>query len=119
MSILELAYIFKEKFETFSDNFWKNKNFIMSFAAIKDNSQILQKIIWAGGRLARLPFSPVTKYHFAIHSTYLGCPQFLSALTLRYLKDKECVPGMVSAPPVYLSLLCQLKEKGKKNRIYI
>ena len=62
--------------------FEKNKIFILSFVAVKGNSHNLKKIIWArGGGWLHFHF-PVTKYHFAIHSASLRCPQFLSALTL-------------------------------------
>lgn len=74
----------------------------MSFVAIKSNSHNLKKIIWAGGE--------------AIHSTYLGCPQFLSALTLRYLEDKEWVPRMVFAPLVFAShLYISIKKDGDET----
>lgn len=52
----------------------------------------------------------------AIHSTYLGCPQFLSALTLRYLEDKEWVPRMVFAPLVFAShLYISIKKDGDET----
>lgn len=107
----------KKSLRCWTTTFRKNKIFITFFIAIKGNSHNQEKKKKKQGDLegpviGYTSLFPVTKYHFAIYSRYLGWPQLLLSLTLWYLKDKQKIRRMVFAPPVLASHL-SLKIKKK------